>query len=1206
MDHSVPVIPSTSHRALFARRPHPYYIIAADYRRNSAGIRVLHMLCDALIRAGHEAYIYAQVMSPDLMTPRLTDLVVDLHKTAGVEPIVIYPEIVDGNPLDANVVVRYLLNKPGFIQGSGVYGPDDLLFAYTKGLVQPGMAADDVLFLPAVDLRVFQPPKDPATRVPGKVCYYLGRRGQAEIDPALLPPDAVQITPQWPDSWENLAALFQQCEYFYCGESSGLALEAALCGCLGVIVPNAAAPHLVAPDETGMYGLAWGIDPEEIQRARDTLPLLREKMEREAQAFWPQLDHFIETTQAAAAEYARYGKRLRFQRNLQRWLVSREPSADQHRLIERHLLRSGETPRIGILLPARAEDAAAVAETLDSLARGHYRDVTVHLLAGPGLEAAALERPGVSLTLHASPWDGADPLPAANAAAAASEDDWLMLVRPGDLFTPSGLQLLAVELTQAPECRAVFADEFHRGGEGFLGAAFRPGFNLDLLLSFPAAHARHWLFRRELLLALGGFDPAFADAAELDLILRLVEQGGLAGLGHVDEVLLDTEAPRLLDSPAECRAIQRHLDARGYQAEVFSERPGRYRIDYRHEESPPVSILVVADAPLAVLRQCVESVLEKTEYPRFELLLVRPGEAAAARDVLRDEWLAGIAGLGSEQVRVIEASEAASFSAAVNRGAREARGDYLVLLASDNIVLHGHWLRQLINHGQRPEVGIVGGKVLTSDGRAQQAGLILGLNGPVGRPFVGEPLESAGYMQRLEVDQDYSAVSADCLSIRRALFDQLGGLDDELTAERRDADLCLRAREAGFLTVWTPYCVVVTDGGLRVDAPADWPDEKREQVERENALMYRRWLPHLANDPAYNRNLSLLGSGFDFDHQRDRSWDPLPIVGLPRVLAYPADHFGCGHYRVIQPLEALRAEGMVQGRISDRYYTVVELERFQPDVLLLQRQIGDENIKGIAEAGTFSRAFKVFELDDYLPNLPLKSAHRATMPKDIVKSLRRAASLCDRLVVSTEALAESFSDLHGTIRVAHNTLPVHWWGHLQSRRGVGPKPRVGWGGGASHTGDLELIFDVVRELADRVDWVFFGMCPAKLRPYVKEYHEGVSIEAYPAKLASLDLDLALAPLEQNLFNECKSNLRLLEYGACGYPVVCSDVRCFRGDLPVTRVKNRFKDWMDAIQAHLADPEASARQGLALREAVHRNWMLAGDNLRRWTHAWLPD
>jgi hypothetical protein len=165
---------------------------------------------------------------------------------------------------------------------------------------------------------------------------------------------------------------------------------------------------------------------------------------------------------------------------------------------------------------------------------------------------------------------------------------------------------------------------------------------------------------------------------------------------------------------------------------------------------------------------------------------------------------------------------------------------------------------------------------------------------------------------------------------------------------------------------------------------------------------------------------------------------------------------------------------------------------------------------------------------------------------------------------------------------------------------------VGWAGGVGHRGDLELIVDVVRDLADEVEWVFFGLCPQKLRPYVHEVHDGVPIEQYPAALAALNLDLALAPLEDNTFNACKSNLRLLEYGACGFPVVCSDIVCYRGDLPVTRVRNRYRDWVDAIRMHLADMDATAKAGDALREAVHRDWMLAGDNLVGWRNAWLPD
>ena len=150
-----------------------------------------------------------------------------------------------------------------------------------------------------------------------------------------------------------------------------------------------------------------------------------------------------------------------------------------------------------------------------------------------------------------------------------------------------------------------------------------------------------------------------------------------------------------------------------------------------------------------------------------------------------------------------------------------------------------------------------------------------------------------------------------------------------------------------------------------------------------------------------------------------------------------------------------------------------------------------------------------------------------------------------------------------------------------------------------------MIADVVKELASEVEWVLFGMCPDRLRPYVHEFHPGIDIDQYPAALARLNLDLAIARVEQNLFNECKSNLRLLEYGACGFPVVCSDLICYQGDLPVTRVRNRFKDWVDAIRMHVADLDAAAKMGDELRAAVQRDWMLEGENLEAWRKAWLP-
>lgn len=1185
-------------RELFAKRPQPYYIYAYDYRRNSAGVRVMHMLCDALNRSGQEAYVVTQKTDPGLMTPCLNDGIVKLHGAQGMAPIAVYPEIVDGNPLQARTVVRYLLNRPGFIEGKGEYAEDDILFAYTQALLQPGMPGDRVLHLPATDSRVFRPPEDASKRIPGKVCYYQGRRGQAVIDPARLPSDAVEITPHDPESWEALADLFQQCEFFYSGEASGLAMEANLCGCVSVVQPGAWAPRNISGNES--LGVAWGFDPAEIERARHTVPLVREALLRQQAAFWPALDRFIEITQSAAREREEKAAR---QDSLRQWLEHRVPSPAQLRLIGEHLA-AGAAPAIGVLVLDPQGRPVHVQRTLASLeraARTYAPARTVVLASGaeslpPDSDAA---RRFVRL-------DAGESLQQAiNRVLAQECFDWFVLVNAGDEFTSSGLMILAQELAGADGVRAVYADEMMRNGDGKLSALLRPDFNLDLLLSMPAGMGRRWLFRREVVLEAGGFDPTFAEAPEFELLLRLIDAGGTAGLGHVDEPLLIIDRPAIASSHAEQDALRRHLRHRGYeQASVAAHLPGCYRIDYGHQDAPGVSIIIPTRNLFSFLLRCVESLLEKTAYKNYEVLIVDNGSS----DDDACAWLAGIEAMDSTQLRVLRYPHPFNHSAMVNMAASQARGDYLLLLDNDVAILREDWLDALLNHAQRPEVGVVGAKLLGADGNVQQAGLVLGLRGPAEPVFRGEKLESPGYMYRLQVDQNYSTVAGSCLMIRKSLFEEVGGLDeDAFKRDYNDADLCLKVREAGYLVVWTPHAVLLHEGGaslVKMDEAS--PQEQAARRSAAQDAMYGKWLPLIARDPAYNQNLSLQGQGFQLDADDTLSWRPLRWRPLPVALAYAADQQGCGHYRIMQPARAMNDFGLADARFGDRYNTPVEMERLAPDTLVLQRQMVRAQIELQKRLARFSRCFKVAELDDYLPNVPIKSAHKGQLPKDILKTMREALKLVDRFVVSTAPLAEAFDGLHPDIRVVENHLPMHWWSELRSLRRQGRRPRVGWGGGVSHRGDLELIADVVKALAGEVEWVFFGMCPDSMRPYIHEFHAGVAIDDYPARLASLNLDVAIAPLEDNLFNQCKSNLRLLELGACGFPVVCSDVRPYQGDLPVTRVKPRFKDWVDAIRMHTHDLDAAAKAGDTLRDAVHRDWMLDEKHAAFWLSQWLPD
>ncbi|SBV36093.1 putative glycosyltransferase protein [uncultured Stenotrophomonas sp.] len=876
---------------------------------------------------------------------------------------------------------------------------------------------------------------------------------------------------------------------------------------------------------------------------------------------------------------------------LHEWQVQRSYSRALAVHVQTHVATLPASPRMGlVVLPGQGQSHA-----LERTVVRRFCPAGIDGWIECKVLGQALPPPRADLMpMQVGQWDASSPAASLNAAVNDWDVDWIVVAEAGTEFTMGGLTLLLLELASAvPELHALYADEWYRDDTGTLAPVMRPDFNLDLLLGNPSMLSGHWIFRREAVLAAGGFDPEAGDAAELDLILRLVQQGGFDGIKHLPEPLLTCTPPRF-DAQTQKNAITRHLHARGYaNAEVESIGSGLYRIGYNHGQQPPVSLVVIvsANTTLASLERCVVSLLEKTGYPNYELLLIDNGAASNV-----SQWVQQVETLAAGRVRAFAFDPPLAHSAACNVAATQAAGDYLLFLRPEVAALQPQWLDELLNHGLRPEVGVVGAKTISADGKITHAGLVPGLTSSGGRAFAGSPMDAPGYMNRLQVAQSYSAVADSCLLIDKTLFMELDGFDHATFAdEGADVDLCLRARQLGYLTIWTPQALLLHSV------------EAKPLPEAANDALLERWLPALAHDPAYNPSLRLdVPGGFRLG-ESDFSWQPLPWRPIPRVLAHPADPWGSGHYRIIQPFEALKTAGQAEGALYATLLDTVEQARIDPDVVVLQRRVSDDELDCMRRMPRFSRALKVFELDDYLPNLPAKNIHREHMPRDILRGLRRAFALVDRLVVSTPALAEAFAGMHPDIRIASNRLPPSWWKSLPApQRNTGPKPRVGWAGGLSHTGDLEMIAGVITELAGEVDWVFLGMCPEQLRPHVAEFHPGVDITVYPRMLARLNLDLAIAPLEQNRFNECKSNLRLLEYGACAVPVVCSDIRPYRDDdLPVTRIRNRHRDWVGAIRDHLADATARAAAGDALRAVVQRDWMLAEAGLEEWRAAWLP-
>ncbi|PMZ89123.1 hypothetical protein C1X75_24500 [Pseudomonas sp. FW305-17] len=452
-------------------------------------------------------------------------------------------------------------------------------------------------------------------------------------------------------------------------------------------------------------------------------------------------------------------------------------------------------------------------------------------------------------------------------------------------------------------------------------------------------------------------------------------------------------------------------------------------------------------------------------------------------------------------------------------------------------------------------------------------------------------------MHRLELAHCVSALSHHCLALRRDLFLQAGGFDEDPLFDRWVAvDLCLKLQQAGYLNICTPWVQLIVDPP-QVDAPSD----------DEELAMYRRWLPALASDPAYNCNFSLKGKG-GFSARKRPLIRELNVQGTSqaKVIVYPDGVRPISALRGLHPFDSLRASGAVDGMVALEPLSVVELERVNPDVIVMQQHLSEARLAAMARMRTFSNAFKVFDLGEWLAP-PLRDS-RLMRAKDMPDHLRRGLAQVDRFIVATPAMAELYMGLHADLQVLPTRLPAHLWRGLSSRRKVSPRPRVGWIADAAGDADLASVLDVIKQLADEVDWVFYGHCPEELRGCIRQFQPVVVEAAFPALLAGLDLDLALLPREASLINDCRDDVRLLQLGACGVPVICSDVRSYQeyGAYPFKRVANTAQAWLDAIRLHLSDPDACAMLGDALREAVMANGLLEGQALMQWHAAWQPD
>ena len=394
---------------------------------------------------------------------------------------------------------------------------------------------------------------------------------------------------------------------------------------------------------------------------------------------------------------------------------------------------------------------------------------------------------------------------------------------------------------------------------------YKPDFSPDLLRGYNYIR-RFSVFSRELMeKAGGGFRPGYGECREYDLILRLTEKAD--EIVHIPEALyFRRRCPDSGSSAASAgprtdetgkKALEDHLKRVGLEGEVTaSSFAGIYRIRYRIQGKPKISIVIPNMDHSGDLRKCIDSIREKTTWKDWEIIIVENN----SREKETFDYYREIAA-EDPRIRVVVREGGFNFSAVCNYGVSFAAGDYLLLLNNDMEVITPEWLEEMIMFAQRKDVGAVGCMLYYPDDTVQHAGVIVGLGAAAGHSHRwfrrGEP----GYLYRMAAAQNLSAVTGACMMVPRHVYEEAGGLDESFRIAFNDVDLCMRIRQKGYLVVFTPFAELYHYESR--SRGSDETGEKRERFEKEAARFREKWAEETAEgDPYYNPNLTLRREDF--------------------------------------------------------------------------------------------------------------------------------------------------------------------------------------------------------------------------------------------------------------------------------------------------------------------------------------------------------
>jgi GT2 family glycosyltransferase len=564
---------------------------------------------------------------------------------------------------------------------------------------------------------------------------------------------------------------------------------------------------------------------------------------------------------------------IRAGRDYQAWIARHDLNPGHlHRLV-REIVALPAPPRFSVVMPVYNAPEQFLRAAIDSVRNQIYPHWEL-CIADDGstlphvrsvLEDCAASDPRIKLVFrkvngHISQ--------ATNSAFALATGDWIALLDHDDILRPHALAEVALEIARHPQAELIYSDEdkLDRAGER-CDPYFKPDFSRELFRS--QNYLNHLTVHRAAnIRAVGGWRPGFEGSLDYELYLRFIERIDSSNICHISKILYHWRATegstaaagseKKYAYDAGLRALEEHIARTKLPAKV-EEAPGApyYRIRLSVPEPQPlVSLIIPMRDKVELSRLAVDSIFQKTTYANYEIIVVDNG----SNEPQTHAYFAEIA--KQPNVRILRYDEPFNYSAINNFAVKQAKGSIIGLINNDIEIISPGWLNEMVSWATQDDVGCVGAKLYYPDDTIQHAGVILGIGGVAGHSHKRLRRDELGYFGRANLLQNLSAVTAACLLVRKAVYDEVGGLNEkDLAVAFNDVDFCLRVRESGYLNVWTPYAEA-----YHHESASRGPDSRdgmRERFEREVGYMLRKWSTALV-DPYYSPNLTRTREDFSF------------------------------------------------------------------------------------------------------------------------------------------------------------------------------------------------------------------------------------------------------------------------------------------------------------------------------------------------------